>query len=779
MRSWLRHSVPRTPELIFASSRADRAQQQTMDAITKVQVDMGHITADIGHLTADNRRMERAIDEVRTMLLEQRQGVPPRRSPDDSKMSISPVSRNRQSPAATVAPLPSRSEARKASPAQTPRVANTVGAAAPPLEPNLHNVPDDSTMGELMAGSFQVEHSTGAHNLFKWLSVQRLLEGRLINENFVMQHEVRKGLLHIYGRGQSIDTWDGGSSTGPGSPVSTTSEDLAGRSPGSTPPDTWGTAIGRPSIPESRFVDEKGEHPGGLNPDGTLKLDRETMVRLEQSYLDNMWLLHPFLDKARLRRMSERVYHFATQGTNTMATGVASRSPHLLHSNPGLAGGARVPSKRKLSTDEPMHDSSKPGSADAIGAGRSVGDAQPFERRVATAIVLLVMALGKICEHTDDLPGPVPEAKSDRAGGLPMASPATSSSSPVGVADGRGGNLTYRGTGAGGSETSVSTPMPVGAPRRGGERNMDVIPGLAYFAKAVEILGALQGNDLPYVQANLLAALYSSQMACVLESWTWIQHACRACHFIIHDSSFTNARPARAEAIKFAYWTCHQLEGDILAELDLRSSGIAAKNETIPHPDILPNDQHASLCYNNQIYLRGALNDYQSMLYPSKLYQEDASFSLGKRNICDETLTLWRAELPAQLQWKDNDPPPGDINNARLRAKYYGAKYIIHRPYLYFALQYHDSSLDMPEVRKRFHQFERHPEDFHLATGIDTDKVAEQKGRLKETRVDRAFQLLMSCRMCIDAAKRSTVAFDGIWPKKRLILTNIFGTAHA
>jgi hypothetical protein len=69
---------------------------------------------------------------------------------------------------------------------------------------------------------------------------------------------------------------------------------------------------------------------------------------------------------------------------------------------------------------------------------------------------------------------------------------------------------------------------------REGDRNVDVIPGLAYFTRAAEILGALQGgNDLLHVQANLLAALYTSQMACVIESWTWIQSACRACHFLV------------------------------------------------------------------------------------------------------------------------------------------------------------------------------------------------------------------------------------------------------
>ena len=68
------------------------------------------------------------------------------------------------------------------------------------------------------------------------------------------------------------------------------------------------------------------------------------------------------------------------------------------------------------------------------------------------------------------------------------------------------------------------------------DKNVDVIPGLAYFVRAAEILGCLHGgNELTNVQACLLAGLYTSQLACVIESWSWIQTACRACHFLIRE----------------------------------------------------------------------------------------------------------------------------------------------------------------------------------------------------------------------------------------------------
>ena len=780
---------------------------------------MTGVQNDITGIHTDMAAMKHTMREVRDTFIEMMQAQrQPQRPPGEKgpAMSVSPQQQFRASPTAGgAAPGPSTRTGHKApSPLGSPR--------PPANEPNIFTPNEDYTTGELIAGSLHVEHSTGAHNLFRWSAIRTLLEGRLLNENFVMQHETSKGLLRLYGRGQGIDTWDGASSAGPGSPASNHSEDstTAGRTPpGSTPPDTWGTSIGRPNhLPDGgKFVAEKVEHPGGLNSDGTLKLDKETMARLELSFLENMHILHPFLDRTRLRRMIERVHTLASQGAAAVAGGSgSSRSPHLLHNTAGLAGGARNPLKRKLSNDDGAQDLGPPGSggpAPVGGAIRFVGDAQPLERRISTAIVLLVLALGRICEHKEDLPGPVSETPREKTapapGGMvnPSHSPGYSSSamspattsSPVAIAEGRAGSLSYRGSGSEGS---------AGYAKRAGGRNVDVIPGLAYFAKAVEILGGLQGNDLPHVQANLLAALYTSQMACVLESWTWIQHACRACHFLIRDPTFKGIRPARRELIQFAYWTCHQLEGDILAELDLRPSGIAQVGEGPPaaaaaaaavaagtpgpsepyisyppiqrEPPLQPlsdADQLVRLYYSNQIYLRNSLNQYQSLLYPSQLYQGDARFSFVKRAACDDTLAAWRAGLGPELGWRDAEPPPADINSARLRAKYYGAKYIIHRPFLYLALEYFgDLGFERAEVREpvreRFRAFERHPHGFELR-----DSLKDFEGTAFA--IERAFQVLLSCRMCIEAAMRSTEAFDGIWPSRRLVVTNIFGTAHA
>ena len=58
------------------------------------------------------------------------------------------------------------------------------------------------------------------------------------------------------------------------------------------------------------------------------------------------------------------------------------------------------------------------------------------------------------------------------------------------------------------------------------KRNMDVIPGLDYFAYATDILGGqLAGTNLQHVHAYILAGLYHGQLGRVVESFAYILQA--------------------------------------------------------------------------------------------------------------------------------------------------------------------------------------------------------------------------------------------------------------
>jgi hypothetical protein len=51
---------------------------------------------------------------------------------------------------------------------------------------------------------------------------------------------------------------------------------------------------------------------------------------------------------------------------------------------------------------------------------------------------------------------------------------------------------------------------------------------MAYYSYATDILGNHHGGlTIAHAQAFILAALYISQFARVLESWSWINSACR------------------------------------------------------------------------------------------------------------------------------------------------------------------------------------------------------------------------------------------------------------
>ena len=64
---------------------------------------------------------------------------------------------------------------------------------------------------------------------------------------------------------------------------------------------------------------------------------------------------------------------------------------------------------------------------------------------------------------------------------------------------------------------------------------MDVIPGLAYYRYAAQILGLQGGNGLPHVQAALLAGLYAGQLAHPFQSHRWIYQAAGACQVLVRS----------------------------------------------------------------------------------------------------------------------------------------------------------------------------------------------------------------------------------------------------
>jgi hypothetical protein len=136
--------------------------------------------------------------------------------------------------------------------------------------------------------------------------------------------------------------------------------------------------------------------------------------------------------------------------------------------------------------------------------------------------------------------------------------------------------------------------------------------------------------------------------------------------------------------------------------------------------------------------------------------------------ILNLTLTQWRATFPEPFRWNDHDPPSEDINIARLRGKFYGARYIIHRPVLYYYLELFPPSGEADPFPA--------PLDSQMANYIYQrgPSTSGEEGAFRKLPMDKQ----KACKACINSAIQSTRAFDGV-KGGCPVVTNIFGTGHA
>ena len=336
-----------------------------------------------------------------------------------------------------------------------------------------------------------------------------------VSENFVMEHEQGRGLIRLCGWGQGGDRHDGGLGlSSPASSASTGSGDSADSpvpaSAPSPPEGFWGMGFGLPLSESARLSDD---HPGGLNVRRELDFDRQKIFDLVEQYLRHLHILHPFLDQNVLKRM---IRSFTDK-----------YSPKKDQS--GSDATVNQGKKRKQSFDDSIPPTSRNASSPRM---------QPaVERSVGNAIVLLVVALGKICAWKRPLPGFVTPAGSFPGSSHPGAfspqliNPGIQSpiSNTNGYASPASGHLSSP-SGLG------NRTIPIDRHEIEKPRNVDVIPGLAYYTLACDILGeVVGGTDLSYAQACLLAGLYAGQLAHPITSHAHICQAARACQVLVNS----------------------------------------------------------------------------------------------------------------------------------------------------------------------------------------------------------------------------------------------------
>ncbi|CAI7595559.1 unnamed protein product [Penicillium discolor] len=664
------------------------------------------------------------------------------------------------------------------------------------MDPALTLSFDDPARNENEVGlSIPVEHTTAAHKLLMWPSIKRLLSCEY-DEDYVMRLEEERSLISIYGQDEISCTADD-------TQLPTNTRTRNGRGLEEMKSNLNGTS-------KVQSAASSSDTDAEIDRFGLLNLDSKTARQYYQSYLDRMHRLHPFLDQSELEVMVDAFIRCYCPPTASLTI-----EPNTL-----------CQAKKCKRSYEDLH-SIRGGSADPS----SASSRPRVGRNIDNAIIILVFALGAICECKSPLPDPIIEEKANfEQQGIPrpldplrttlsnskhaanvVVSPANSDSvlpttssfyDTVRIA-----NQSIPPSTSQFNPKTTPSQWAISSTRDefGQLKNQQVIPGLALYGFATTILGNLQGGvELKHVQAGLLAGLYAGQLAHPFQSHAWICQAARACQVLVRQKSYERLEEgAQQDLHKFAYWTCLQLESDLLAELDIPASGISQSKGRIGLPKgrytiSLPNDFTAPstrmmMFYSAQIHLYNIEKHGQT--YWSSSMRETHSLNLE----------LWRSSLPSIMQWKDSEPPTNDINAALMRAKYYAARYIIHRPILYHALHYGQIGVRLGSVGQTSVDSligsapaSQTQQISPSVTQTSPCGTVHMQGTLSDigsapSNPSSSFphtwtpptvnlrklpcKLRHACRVCVESVILSTEVFDGI--EDRLVVPNIFGTAHA
>lgn len=364
-----------------------------------------------------------------------------------------------------------------------------------------------------------LNHTTLASMLLKWKPIKQLVQHHLAREGikyvdeFPIQQEERRGLLRLFGRGEGQGTafTDRESSVDQGSWEGYDDQSDTGAP---SPADCWGTigSLSPPVISDSK---------GAANIP-TLDFTESTVWAYVRSYEANIQNMHPLIIPKELHAI---VRLFLENVNRTTAKRSIKHAGFTDARDQSLPQYPDIGMKRKRSPGVDASDT-PPGVSPV-----SSKPAKPvFERSIQNALVLLVLALGKICLCRDKIPEVMPV--SDPTQGSPVirnghplspiqGSPPSYASVPMSTALPSPKDLAGSRRG---SFQGATNALPRAVPF--GRRNLDVIPGLDYFATATDILGGqLAGATLRHVYANILAGLYHGQLGRVLESYAYIRQA--------------------------------------------------------------------------------------------------------------------------------------------------------------------------------------------------------------------------------------------------------------
>ncbi|KAK0719508.1 hypothetical protein B0H67DRAFT_154506 [Lasiosphaeris hirsuta] len=618
-----------------------------------------------------------------------------------------------------------------------------------------------------------LNHTTLAALLLKWRSIEKLVRPYLDAEKvkfvdeFPIRQEERRGLLRVWGRGEGLDSSrkEGIHDLG----MMEVHDDYSDAGAPS-PADCWGGIGGSPAPFDS------GPAIYGVR---SLDFSEGVVWKYVRSYQENIQNMHPLIIPVELNAMVKLFLDGIQQslGKQSKSGAVAK----FVMVPPMAAPQVETGAKRKRASPAPEGMDQPP--------SVPMKPAKPsFQRSINNALVLLVLALGKICLHKEKrIPDVVPVNEPAQSPLVRNGNPAVPASpilqnSPPSYGSGLSSpkesterpGPSRRASFQGGNPTSAKTGTSM-------RRNLDVIPGLDYFAYATDILGGqLAGTSLRHIHAYILAGLYHGQLGRVMESYAYIKEAGWALQIKMRPSldrfkKLQENMPFDLHAVTeksdnqlvFAFWTCLQLESDIIAELPLPQSHILAFEEIMPYPNVdlaktLGFQEEVLQSYLAQLYLRKSLNQIHQMLYNPENPALQAQSGTPAENIIEYIQTsLDMRFVPPGFKFEHSDPPARDILAARLRAKYWGAQVITYRPFIRQILESNHKNMSVES-------------SMPLSGEYRGDTAMPDARAADEIPPDMINNAVRGIRGLIE----STRAFHAV-EDRRFIITNVFGTAHA
>lgn len=455
--------------------------------------------------------------------------------------------------------------------------------------------------------------------------------------------------------------------------------------------------------------------PGGTS----LSLELPDTEPLFQSYVKHIHNQHPFLQLNRLSRIAivseqERTQIDLILGMTSTSFWATTRDTHQI---------------------DQSHRSKKVRRSSEM---QSLGDPPVDVSRLERTILSLVCAIGSLCIARDGINSPM----------APKSSP--SHSTHVRSFTSETGSQEFSSPQANPPE-SRHRRSSLTSEERSLAGRVQSNPAEVYFLRAVESLESPEhAEDLPYLQANLLAGIYLSLTAKPDEARHYIKESSRMCR-VLMESSQSDDQLLDSESISqlsIAFWSCLQLESDVLSEINIDTGNLCCLEgielrtaESLRQQQLLSstvNEQVSSL-YIHQVQLQRILCDACSELHPKDTTSKHHR-RLGLVNALNYNLNSWRKSL-TEWAWQDSDHRSSEITVARLRAKYYTIKFIINRPVLEFLLSCQDDSPN------------------HSPSS--STEPRSSKGSLEKTLLQYKMLLILS-KQCVEAAISYASVFDKV-----------------